>query len=474
MQIIQIILEWLFEWLLNPPVVSLVVHTLIKIFVTLAGSSLIAFILFFGLRQLRHHNQFLPLLSIFWVMPSFIIVAAVIIFLRSVGAENNLYDWPAVYLGWGMGTVPVLVWYLLKGYADLDLRKIKAAQTLGASPWQVYSRIIFPQVSSFYLYGLAQSFYILLTSFSLVVILGGGSPRDTLETRIYQEWALNTQTGISNGSNELWVLVFWQCLVLVAVQMGLVWVSRKWNVSSRLGSVKLGEWIPQPQENEQTHSNSVGSFFKQKVISFTLLAFILFILIWFNLFRPVITSMVVASASATITLLLILWLGSLRQRNWRILTFAGSWVSPIVVSWLLWEVAFRFEWYDGSVFKVIAVQSFLFAPWVARSLFPLLDRRRKGEWGAAISMGASKWNAWRVVEWPRLRGTVFSLFGLLVAMSFSEVSSVIFFAEPGFEPLSLWIQNQYTQFRLDEAYGGTALLFLGIVLVVKWSHSHES
>jgi ABC-type Fe3+ transport system permease subunit len=40
----------------------------------------------------------------------------------------------------------------------------------------------------------------------------------------------------------------------------------------------------------------------------------------------------------------------------------------------------------------------------------------------------------------------------------TEVTAVLLFSQNGFEPLSVWVQNTFMRFRMDEAFLGTVLL----------------
>ena len=114
----------------------------------------------------------------------------------------------------------------------------------------------------------------------------------------------------------------------------------------------------------------------------------------------------------------------------------------------------------GSLPVLVFIQSVLFSPWFARTVFPLLDRRRKGEMDAARLLGASPLRAWIGVEWPRVRGPVLGVAGWVAALSVMEVSSVMWFSRGDFDTLSSWVQNLFLRFRIDEAGAGFAILGL--------------
>ena len=171
--------------------------------------------------------------------------------------------------------------------------------------------------------------------------------------------------------------------------------------------------------------------------------------------RPLFTSVSLAVLSATGALLLAL---ASYFSGWRGLAEIGAWISPMILSWICWSVSMR--WNLGSLPVLVLIQSVLFSPWFARSVFPILDRKRTGEIEAARLLGAPAASAWIHVEWPRVRGPVLSVAGWVAALSVMEVSSVMWFSRGDFDTLSSWVQNLFLRFRIDEAGVGFAILGL--------------
>jgi ABC-type Fe3+ transport system permease subunit len=79
-------------------------------------------------------------------------------------------------------------------------------------------------------------------------------------------------------------------------------------------------------------------------------------------------------------------------------------------------------------------------------------------------LGANPFQAWRRVEWPRIREQAYWMMALVFGLSLSEVSTVILFSRGDFEPLSVWIQNQMSRFQFNSALEGT-LLLIGVSIL---------
>ena len=133
-------------------------------------------------RKLRRPFEFI--LSAIWSFPSLFFVMLTWKVLRTLGLADWVYSMKAVVLAWIFGITPFLILGLLKILADFDIRETEAAYSIGASKIQIWMRLYWPRLKAAFFKFSIQVFWLLLTSFSVVVILGGGTPKDTLETAI--------------------------------------------------------------------------------------------------------------------------------------------------------------------------------------------------------------------------------------------------------------------------------------------------
>ena len=111
--------------------------------------------------------------------------------------------------------------------------------------------------------------------------------------------------------------------------------------------------------------------------------------------------------------------------------------------------------------NVVLAQTLLLSPWFTRGVFPILDRKRVRECEVARVFGAGAIRTFFVVEWPRVRGGVLRSLGTLLALSISEVTTVLLFSRGSFDSLASQTQNLFARFRLDEAaFGVMVILFI--------------
>ncbi len=368
------------------------------------------------------------------VLPGMFYAWVVLVLLRHL-APDFRFSMIAVTLAWILAGIPYLSVAFSEGIGDLDPRNREAMMSLGASRFRLWWHHDFLQTVPVQASALLQQLWHILTSFSIVMILGGGPPRETLEVAIYTSMRLDrVDPGLAAA------LAFWQALILLILR-GFI---------GRLRSRPVTGFSPR-HAGEHAGRNLPLVF-----ISMVGLAVLVATRSdpeeWIH---PLITSVVLAVLSALGSLLFSL---GAYFSGWRMFAEIGAWVSPMVLSWICWGVSMR--WSLGSLPVLVVIQSVLFAPWFARTVFPLLDRRRTEEMNAARLLGATPVRAWIWVEWPRVRGPVLSVAGWVAALSVMEVSSVMWFSKGDFDTLSSWVQNLFLRFRIDEAGAGFAILVL--------------
>ncbi len=374
------------------------------------------------------------------VVPGFFYALVTLFLLRALGVQDR-YSLNSVLIAWVLAGVPYLILLLHEGLLDLDPREREALQSLGANRIQEWFYFDFMRTLPLQVSGLLQQFWLYLTSFSIVMILSGGPPNETLEVAIYTSMRLDR----INLTHALG-LAFWQGLILVglrlilkrkALRVGIEWSGvfgglrggSRWKIPSLL-LVMVGG----------------GLFIQDRPLE------------WVSvILNSILLSGGVVMASLAFSLSsYFAGLGAVAE--------LGAWVSPILVSLGVWQ-QFGFVW--NPLLSVTLIQSVLFAPWIARSVFPMLKRVRVAELEAAESLGASPRRAWLLVEWPRIRPALFGVLGLIAAFSLTEVTTVMLFSRGDFDTLSSFTQNLFSRFRIQDAAFGF-LIMLGLSYLLLW------
>ena len=420
--------------------------TLHTLFLTLTiSSAALVFSWFFSLVFLYFRNRFIfTFFRVLSVLPGFAYALMVLSLLRTLGVEHR-YSMVSVFLAWILAGVPYLCLSISTSIQDLDKREKEVLQCLGASPIWAFYHFEFLRTLPAQAQVLLQQFWLYLTSFSLVMILGGGYPNETLEVGIYTSVRLDRV----NFTHAL-ALGLWQILLLIPLRVLLNRIQKSSKTAVREGYQNLMPW-----------KRSL------KTIGFVGLGLVLILIVveCFSKFQnsevlsavnsllaSLGTSLVLASTCAICTLICA---GFFYYFGLGFGAELGAYLSPMLFT-LIWWKYFGFTVLPFA--NALIVQIILFLPWVARSLYPLLKRMRVSELEAARSLGCSPLRSWLSVEWPRVRAGVFFSLAWVLVLSLSEVTSVLLFSQNEFEPLSVWVQNAFMRFHIDEALMGTAVL----------------
>lgn len=92
---------------------------------------------------------------------------------------------PGIFLATLFVSLPFMVKEMIPVIENLDRSQEHAAQTLGASGWTIFQRVIFPQLRTALIYGMTLTFARALGEFGAVLVIGGGIQGRTETTTMY-------------------------------------------------------------------------------------------------------------------------------------------------------------------------------------------------------------------------------------------------------------------------------------------------
>ncbi|MBU6153136.1 MAG: hypothetical protein KGP28_02430 [Bdellovibrionales bacterium] len=378
----------------------------------------------------------------FSVLPGMAYALLVLLVLRLLKTESP-YSMRSVLMAWTMAGVPFLCGGISEGIRDLGPKSKEALRALGAGPVRAFFHHEFRGTLPLQGALLLQQFWFFLTSFSLVMILSGGPPWETLEVAIYSAMRLG-QTDVSKAV----AIGLVQASILALVRMGLIWVR------SAAGSRGISEGYRE--------SNDSGGWFGILAV----LVLCLMGAIWLafrienagDFIAPLLLTIILGGCVAGFTLIFSV---SSYFSGFRSISILGAWFSPLLLSLSVWSLTGLVV---SPFLNVALIQTLFFAPWFSQILFPLLDRAQRAEMEAARVFGAGKVRAFFEVEWPRLQGGVRRVLGLVFALSATEVSSVMLFSRGDFDTLASYSQNLFARFRIEEAsFGVLAMLLVSAI-----------
>ncbi|WP_438433050.1 ABC transporter permease [Gorillibacterium sp. sgz500922] len=200
---------------------TLVIALLSSAFATILG--VIGALAIIAVRRGRRKNTLLTLNNVLIVSPDVIIGASFLILFTLLGVKLGFIS---VLLSHIAFSVPIAVLMILPRLQEMSPTLIDAARDLGASRWNVLTKVVVPYIKP----GIFAGFFMALT-YSLddfaVTFFVTGNGYSTLSVEIYSR----ARQGISLSINALSTIIFLFTLVLV---FGYYWLNQRQHRPTRL------------------------------------------------------------------------------------------------------------------------------------------------------------------------------------------------------------------------------------------------
>ncbi len=404
-----------------------------------------------------------------FTMPSIVVASTWIFWFGHQGPLGNLgwiYSLSAVVGAHVVINAPYVAGMVAQALDRLERERWELSATLGARFPARFRHVLWPELREAWAQATFQAFAFSVSSFALVMLLGGGPPVETLETALYARVRFE-------GLDFRGALVCAVASTALAIGPWLLWSLRK---RARTGQASL--------QRDFMFSSNAYTKVAAGLAGFGLVGFFS-PAFWPKAFPEGETlgpalrdslelSLAVAILSAggagALNLALIRLRRSrpLRARAMATAFFALGALSPLVLGLLLWVLVDR--WFDPLEHPAVAVggvQTLSFLPLAFRMLWPVGERSAALARETAGTLGASRWAEWRWAEWPRWRGPLFRAWALCAAFSLGELSVVSLFYTEQFVPLPLLASRLMGRYEFAQAHGiAWILVMLALSLVV--------
>jgi molybdate transport system permease protein len=108
--------------------------------------------------------------------------------LQAIGVRTLAFTFEGLVIGSMVYSLPFAVQPLRNAFLAIDAASLEAAATLGASPWQAFSRVALPLAAPGYGVAAILTFAHTVGEFGVVLMIGGGIPGETevLSIEIYR------------------------------------------------------------------------------------------------------------------------------------------------------------------------------------------------------------------------------------------------------------------------------------------------
>ncbi|MBE1204754.1 thiamine/thiamine pyrophosphate ABC transporter permease [Aminobacter carboxidus] len=447
----------------------------------------------FVARALSRHPQFLGralILRLFAVPLALPAIVAALGILSLYGRAGYFAEplaaltgrtWPGIY-----GLSGILVAHVFFNLPLATRLMLEALQTVPADQWRLASQLGMGARSSFRLIewpslraalpGIAGLVFMLcITSFTIVLTLGGGPAATTLEVAIYQALRFDFDPARAVALTLLQIALT-ALVVLVLMRLG----------ANTTGDANL----PVAQR----------SYIRAKTSERTLNIAVILIALAFvggpmlatvvsgleadlgrlageaSVQRATLTSIVLATLSATLAAMLALSLvmarralaggrpGGARKLLERFTDTGAGFVlvvPPIVIG-AGWFVLVRqsVDVFALAPIMVVTVNAVMAMPFAVRAVRPAYDAASERHERLCAQLGISGWNRLRLIDWPVLKRPLATAFAFAMALSLGDLGVIALFGSDAVQTLPYLLLARMGSYRTDDAAGLALMLAL--------------
>ncbi|GGD38408.1 thiamine/thiamine pyrophosphate ABC transporter permease ThiP [Aureimonas glaciei] len=352
----------------------------------------------------------------------------------------------------------------------------KLAGQLSLGPLAVFRLVEWPAIRPVVAGAASLVFMLCVTSFTLVLVLGGGPAATTLEVAIYQSLRYAFDPG------RAVVLALGQVLITGTLLFALLRLGGRIDGMATLGRTAIRyDRMTMPERGLAGLVILLG-------LGFVLAPFAAIVLrglaadLWRlagepALHRAALTSFLVAMAAATLSLVLSLFLLFGARARGRsnggpgLYDLAGSLVLvvPPIVLGAGWFLCLRqvTDVFAAAPYLVVATNAVMAMPFVMRIVGPALSASALRHDRLAMSLGLAGMNRLVLVEWPAIRGSLGLAFAFALALSLGDLGVAALFGNQDFLTLPLLLYQRMGSYRTADAAG--LALILGVLALVLMS-----
>ncbi|WP_157018360.1 thiamine/thiamine pyrophosphate ABC transporter permease [Mesorhizobium xinjiangense] len=480
----------------DPYLARVVRFTLLQAILSTLASVLPAIVV---ARALSRHGAFrgrgllLRLFSVPLALPQIVAALGVLALfgraglLADLASASGLGHWPSIYglsgilIAHAFFNVPLAARLLLQALDTIPADHWRLASQLGMAPWSTFGLIEWPAMRAA-LPGIAGLVFMLcVTSFTIVLTLGGGPAATTLEVAIYQALRFDFDPA--------------RALVLTALQLGLT-IAIVW-LLARLGADLAGETSIAVSRRRYAAIGGVETLFNAAVLMLAL-AFVggpiaaivaggleadLGRLIGEHAVRAALaTSLVLAFVAAILCCLLTFGLVSGRKRlearrrsspaglAERLMDSGTALVlvvPPIIIGagWFLLLRLFADAFAFAPV-MVVCVNAVMAIPFVVRAIRPAHDSAFDRHDRLCRQLGITGMARLRLVDWPVMRRPLATGFAFAMALSIGDLGVIALFGSEQVQTLPYLLLARMSSYRTADAAGIALILAVFCFLLI--------
>jgi thiamine transport system permease protein len=460
---------------------GLLYFTLYQAFLSTALSLVVGVLLAWSLvhTEFKAKGLLVALFSSSLVLPTLVVVFGLIAIYGRNGWINVLFDGAFGTYLYGLFGILLAHVYLNASYASrtllhafeaIPLEKYKLAKSLGLGLFKRFWLVEFPAIKST-LMGIGATIFLLcFTSFAIVLVLGGSPTYNTLEVAIYE--AVRLEFDIDMALKLAWIQLSISTILVILSS------TVKTDVSN----------LTQKMRQSWKEPLIIRTFQVLLILLFALFFISPLLAIMIDgvgadfakilgdslFIKSFITSIVLASISATLTLLFALALSDARRRSKGLgtimISFSGNLylaIPSLVLGLGFFLLSQRVD-ISQTVIATIALITanvLMALPFALSILSPIMIKTARRYDKLATSLGIFGWQRYKEIELPYLKPAMAYVFALAFCFSLGDLGIIALFGSESFSTLPWYLYGLLGSYRTSDA-AGVALVMLVLVLAV--------
>jgi thiamine transport system permease protein len=450
----------------------------------------IALALALARRRFPGRDAVLAALSTTMVMPTIVAVFAVLAVygrsgwlagaLQSLGwsSDFTIFGYPGILIAHVFLNAPYVARITLDGLSLVPAEQWRLASALGFTPGQIFRHLDWPVLRA-ELSGVAGLVFLMcFKSFAIVLALGGGPGRATLEVAIYEALKIDLDFGRAA----------WLALIQLAICLSLTGLLN-WIVARPPVAHTTRSFVARPDAGIRklkmfdTIILAAGALFLVPLILSVLggVAHLVDVLDA-DLLLATATSLVISTLAAMLACLMALALGgAARRRRFALRSPRLAALFDFLPNTLLAIPPFALT---AGLFLLIRhvadpaaaglillplINGLAAVPFVYRAIAPRLMTAEERYGRLAASLGMAGFSKLAIMDWPLLKRPLAGGFALAMALSFGDFGIIALFGGPELRTLPYLLYERLGSYRLDEAASIGLLIVLAAFLLAHLS-----
>jgi thiamine transport system permease protein len=405
------------------------------------------------------------------VVPAVVVVMAVVSVYGSDGwlpLGRSLYGINGILLAHVFFNLPLAVRLLLPQWQAIPQHHWQLGEQLRMNSWHRFRFIEWPMLREALPGVMLLVFMLCLTSFAVVLTLGGGPRSTTIEVAIYQSLRFDFDPA--------------KAVVLALLQLGLCMLVAMLTLKlQRMPEVEMAISTPQRSRASLFRWFNLGIIVLATLyVGMPLLSLLIDALrgpigetlgdtrLWQAFTNTLLIGLSAALLSVTAGWFLLQYSASLahegRNKGARLVDLAGSIVyvvPPLVIATGLFVLLSpHVDVFDWVYPIVIAINALMGLPFVIRCLGPAIRQNHARYHRLCLSLALQGWNRFRYVEWPLLRRPLGLAIALVAVLAMGDLGVIALFGSTRSSTLALMIYQQLGAYLVAQATVTAVLLLL--------------